>query len=105
MPNQPRVSPTTHGTVDQVPCPHCGKPNDLRELDGQQLLDTGHDIVCGPLDGQLNVGHCGRLFTVVGIRMVKVIVVRQSHDQPRREAAPAQAARTIGGGMLRRLLK
>ncbi len=100
-----RVPPTTHGPVDQVPCPHCGKPNDLRELDSQQLLDTGHEIVCGPLEGRPPIGHCGRVFTVAGIRMVKVIVVRPSQAQPRRQLAPSQPARTIGPGLLRRLLK
>lgn len=97
MANQPgpRLPPTTHGPIEQVPCPHCGKPNDLRELDGQQLLDTGHEIICD---------HCGRLFDIVGIKHIKVVVVRQSNNQPRRAEPEAQPATTIGSGVLQRLL-
>ncbi len=105
MPQLPgQRPPTTHGPVQQVPCPHCGKPNDLRELDAQNLLDTGGEIVCGPIEGQVNTGHCGRLFEIVGIRMIKVIVVRPSTKPVRQTTAPAQAARTVAPGVLRRLL-
>jgi predicted RNA-binding Zn-ribbon protein involved in translation (DUF1610 family) len=90
-----RLPPTTQGSIEQVPCPHCGKPNDLRELESQQLLDTGHEIICD---------HCGRLFDIVGIKHVKVVVVRASRNQPRRAEPEAAAATTIGAGVLQRLL-
>lgn len=87
--------PTTHGPVNAVPCPHCGKPNDLRELDGQQLLDTGHGIECDV---------CHRLYDVVGIRTVKVVVLRASSRAPNAGQPDAQPARTVSPGILRRLL-
>jgi len=97
MANQPgpRLPPTTHGPIEQVPCPHCGKANDLRELESQQLLDTGHELICD---------HCGLLFDIVGIKHIKVVIVRPSKKQPRRAEPEAAAATTIGAGVLQRLL-
>jgi hypothetical protein len=96
--------PTTGGPVNAVRCPHCGRPNDLRELDTQNLLDTGSEIVCGPVDGQPNTGHCGRLFVVVRIQLIKAVQVAPSNNQARRGHPDPQPARTVGPGMLRRLL-
>lgn len=101
MPN--RQPPTVNGPVNRVPCPHCGRPNDLRELDVQNLLDTGSDIVCGPVDRAQNTGHCGRMFQIVGIAHVKVIRVAPVQGQPRHALPQAQPAYTIGGRQVRRL--
>ena len=93
----PGQSPTTNGTIDAVRCPHCGKPNDFRVLQEQQLLDTGHEVECD---------HCHHLMEVAAIRPVTVITVRK--EQQRRRAAPgpatAQQASTLSPGQLRRLL-
>jgi hypothetical protein len=102
MPQQ--QPPTTSGPVDAVRCPHCGRGNDLRDLDSQNLLDTGNDITCEPHEGLANTGHCGRVFTVVAIRMVKLVVVRASTAQATRQVQAAPAARTVGPGIIRRLL-
>ena len=58
--------PQTAGPVDRVPCPYCGKNNDLRELQGQQILDTGSGVICD---------HCHRRMLVAGIRTVTVVAV------------------------------
>lgn len=97
-PDQPRQSPWTQGPVDRVPCPHCNKPLDFRELDGQQLLDTGHEVFCD---------HCNRSMEVAAIRVVKLIGVRpttnqRSNSRGRQAALPAT---TIGLGQLKKLLR
>lgn len=100
----PKAPPTTNGPVHHVPCPHCGKANDLRELDGQNLLDTGAEIICAPLDRTTpSVGYCGRMFQVVGILHVKLIRVAPMHAQPRHTLPQAQPAYTIGHRQVRRL--
>lgn len=76
----PGATGVTRGTIDAVICPHCGKPNDFRMLDEQQLLDTGHVMDCD---------HCGQFMQVQRIAMLKVISVRQTAPPPRR--APGQA--------------
>ena len=105
MPQQ-RQPPTVNGPVHGVPCPHCGRTNDLRELDSQNLLDTGAEIVCSALDGTPSGGHCGRLFQVVRIQAVKFVVVAPMHKAPRQRLPAAQPARAVapGGGIIRRLL-
>jgi hypothetical protein len=92
------LPPTTNGPIEAVRCPHCGKPNDMRILQQQQLLDTGHDVECD---------HCNRIMEVVGMRQVTVIVVRKSGRRPG-QAAPAQHARpatTLSPAQTRRLLR
>jgi hypothetical protein len=103
MPQQ-RQPPTVNGPVHHVPCPHCGRRNDLRELDSQNLLDTGSEIICSPVDGAPNTGHCGRLFAVVGIRAVKFVVVAPLHKPARAGLPAAQPARAVAPGLLQRLL-
>ena len=88
--------PQTHGPVDRVPCAHCGKPLDMRNLQSQQLLDTGHELACE---------HCGRMNQVAGIRVVTVVSLRQSTRQPRRSDPEPREARTISPQQLRRLTR
>lgn len=97
---QPRQqAPCTRGTVDRVPCPNCGRPNDYRELDGQQLLDTGHRVICR---GE-NAGEgCGQLMEVVAIQVLKVVSVRPYRiaEHQRHQAltmSPAQLQRYLKG--------
>lgn len=68
------------GPIDRVPCPHCGRHNDFRQLKGQQLLDTGHCMFCD---------HCGRSMEVVRIATVELVVVRQD---PTGKVAPQRVA-------------
>lgn len=91
----PRQAPWSHGAVERVPCCHCGKPNDFRELQNQQLLDTGHRVDCG---------HCGRVMEVAAIRQVTVVAVRPWDSVAAAQRGAAQAT-TIGPGALQRLLK
>ena len=92
-----QLPPVTGGTVNQVQCPHCGKPNDYRELQSQQLMDTGSDCECD---------HCHRFMEIVAILPVTYVQVRQS---PRRThaAAPQQTVRqatTISPAAAQRML-
>lgn len=59
---------TTSGPLHAVPCAHCGAKQDARELDAQQLIETGQGLVCD---------NCKRTSTIVGVRQTKVIVLRQ----------------------------
>lgn len=91
----PRPQPWSQGASDRVPCPSCGKPNSMVELDSQQLLDTGHRVDCM---------HCHRMMEVVAIRVVKVVAVRP-WDAQSGAASRARQATTIGPAQLSRLLK
>jgi hypothetical protein len=87
-------SPQTNGPIDRVPCPHCGKNNDFRELQMQQIMDTGSDVGCD---------HCERKMRIAAIRTVTFVAVVQllpggALPQP---AAPARGV--VGG--VRRFLK
>lgn len=92
---------TVQGPIHQVPCPHCGKPNDFRTLKGQQLLDTGHCMFCD---------HCGRSMEVVKIATVEFLVVRRDPTNkvaPQRRAAQQRAhaqGQLPKPGLLQRLL-
>jgi len=104
---QPKQPPTTSGPLHAVPCPHCGKHNDLRELASQNLLDTGHRITCGSIKGDdVRSGYCGRIFQVTRIQPITIVQVRPLHQTPGmalRSGQP-QPARTIGPRATRRLL-
>jgi hypothetical protein len=92
--NAQHQAKTTQGTVSSVPCPHCGKPMDFRELKNQQLLDTGHKCTCD---------HCKRLVEVVGIHVVEVVVVRPHGPPP--APGPAPTHRELAAQRVRRFLK
>lgn len=92
---------TVSGPMHAVPCPHCGRTHDMRDLESQQLLDTGADITCEPLEGQPDTGYCRRVFTIVGMRPITVVTVRQSDKPAVAGAQPVPAARP---GFLNRLL-
>ena len=92
-----------HGTVERVPCPHCGRANDFRNLASQQLLDTGHEVTC---QGEQPGEGCGQLMEVVGVKTVTVVAVRPvrgagvvTREQQAREAT------TMSPGQLQRLLR
>lgn len=59
----------TSGPASAVPCAHCGAPGDFRDLEAQQLLDTGHSVVCDA---------CGRVSEIVGVQQVTVVRLRQA---------------------------
>lgn len=103
-----QAHPTVAGAIDGVPCPHCGKKNDLRNLESEQLLDTGHQMFCD---------YCQRSMEVVSMRVVKVITVRKTVNpvnsfgrggqvarrQPQPQQRPQPQQQGIGG-MVQRLL-
>lgn len=95
-PPQQQIPPVVSGPINRVPCPHCGKPNDFRELQQQQLLDTGHSVDCD---------HCGGMMVVAAVQPITMITVRKSNQRPKAGiAAPAQA-RTLSPAQAQRLLK
>ncbi len=69
---------------EELPCPSCGKTNDVRVLDEQHLFDTGSLIQCD---------HCELFFEVVAIRVVPVAAVRVAPKSP---GIVRRAARTHG---------
>lgn len=69
MPSPSTSKKATSGVIDRVPCPHCGKTNDLRQLKAQMLLLE---------KARLDCDHCGRVMMVVGTRKVEVVTMIQS---------------------------
>lgn len=67
-PPQPTSAKVTGGRVHSVKCPWCGKPNDFRGLDAENLIDKGSDFICD---------HCGHIMECVNFETVKVVTVRQ----------------------------
>lgn len=64
----PPVSPATvKGAIHSVPCPHCGKGNDFREIE-ENLVDTGQKVICD---------ECDQPMEVVQVVKVTTITVRQ----------------------------
>lgn len=97
--------PTTNGPIHAVRCPHCGKGNDFRDMQSQQLLDTGGVIECD---------HCRRFMEVVGIKPITVITVRQASQQaiagatranPGQHLPPVRRATTLSPAATRKLLR
>lgn len=90
---------TTHGPIDRVPCPHCGKPLDFRQLNAQQLLDTGHMVSCD---------YCKHMMAVAGIHVVQVVVVRPDAGNAiavAQRSSPARQASTMSPAQVQRLLR
>ena len=58
----------TRGTVDRVPCAHCGTPQDLRPAKEAKLLDTGIDVTCD---------KCNKTSQVVAVKDVTMVALRQ----------------------------
>ena len=95
----PGAQPVQRGPINACPCPHCGKPNDWRDLQAQQLLDNGSTAVCD---------HCGGNQQVMQIQPVTMLAVRKApHSSINRgaDARPAAQATTLSPGQMRKLLK
>ena len=85
-PQPPQTPKQLSGPVQSVPCPHCGHKNDLR---GEtETLDAGSEYDCD---------RCHHVMEVVGVRQVKMVVVRQSPNfrGPVKAPQPVQPATTI----------
>lgn len=95
---QAGTSATVQGPINAVPCPHCGKKQDFRMLQEQQLLDRGHEFTCD---------HCGFSQEVVAIQPVTFVAVRKNPRFPGRppqgpgEPAPGRA---VSPGFVQKLL-
>lgn len=71
------------GPIDSVPCPHCGRRQDFRILQSEQLLDTGHQLFCD---------FCKRSQEVTQIQTVTFVAVRKD---PSGKVAPAGGQRRL----------
>lgn len=77
MPQPPPAQQLVEGTVDRVPCPHCGGANDFREIVENltssssfgEAQETGQKIICD---------HCDKPMEVVRIRRLVMIGVKQA---------------------------
>ena len=94
-------APTTNGPINAVRCPRCGKTNDFRDMQSQQLLDTGVIVDCDA---------CGGHMEVVAIRPITIVTVRAAQanngvtrvHQPR--VPPPRQATTLSPSQTRKLL-
>lgn len=98
-----QTPPSTSGTIDRVPCPHCGSHVDFRTLQSEQLLDTGHEVSCD---------ECSQIMEVTAIRPVTVVSVRRSTGRRAQQQAsagrrqiPVRQATTLGPAATQRLLR
>jgi len=102
LPGAPRQQPkSTQGPSHRVPCPHCGQLNDFRNLESQQLLDTGHQVTCRNENGE----GCGRLMQVVAVQTIKMIAVKPMGGFVRQGQADPRQASTLSPAQMRRLLR
>lgn len=99
------AAPTTNGPIHSVRCPHCGKGNDFRDMQSQQLLDTGAVVECD---------FCKRFQVVVGVKPITVITVRQASQQeiagatranPGQNLPPPRRPTTLSPAATRKLLR
>lgn len=98
--------PQTNGTIDKVPCPHCGAPQDFRELNTQEgtTLFPGTEIFCD---------DCGWGSQVAVVKKVTIVYLKpttvrdpqwkpgQQHGgggQQRQVKPPGFVQRLLGGG-------
>lgn len=86
-----RQLPSTTGTLDRVPCPNCGHPNDFRELEGQQLLDTGNRMTCD---------KCREVMIVTAIQRITLVQAK-----PFVPAPGTNGPTTLSPAQLQRLLR
>lgn len=98
LPGQQQGSPTLSGPMSAVPCPHCGRKQDFRPLNDQQLLDTGSEFACD---------DCGYSQLVVAIQPVTIVTVRKNPRMPGRapqQAPMPQPGRAVSPGLVNKLL-
>ena len=94
----PGPAPISSGPIHAVVCPYCGQANDLRDLQSQQLLDTGSGVVCD---------KCHMTALVTQIVPVTFVSLRPSNkgmarpaDMPRPATTiSAQRASALAGGV------
>lgn len=89
----PLTPKTTNGFAHRVPCPHCGQPNDMREL--QEMMGAGFEPGL-----KASCDHCHRNMVVTTVQPVTIVHVRQAEGMSdphagsgvpaRRQAPPPQ---------------
>lgn len=94
---QPR---STKGTVDKVPCPWCGQPNNFTDImkgyAGQGMVDAGDDVRCDHCDGEMHI---------MGVAEITVISVCQNRaPRQQRGQQVMQRQQQKPAGFLQKLL-
>lgn len=98
-------APQTNGPIHKVPCPHCGKPQDFRELNTQEgtTIYPGTECFCD---------DCGWGIVIAGVQKVTVLSLtptnkrdpqwkaggHQQGQQQRQVRQPSLVQRLLGGG-------
>ena len=67
---------SARGPINRVPCAHCKRTNDLRNMTagprnagwGANLLESGNTFICD---------HCNRVCQIVKVQSVQIVTVRQ----------------------------
>lgn len=88
-----QIPPVTQGPMHAVPCPHCGAPNDFRELESHKA-EPGDTAACDACDGVMQITAMQPV-TIVRVRKIERKMARQRVGQ----------ATTIGQGQVRKLLR
>ncbi len=97
LPGQQQVRAVTGGPIHGVLCPYCSAGIDCRDLQNQQLLDTGSEIECD---------KCHYLSVVATIQPIVYVTVRPTGRRANTAAAPAMVrqATTISQAQAQRLI-
>lgn len=58
------------GPIEKVPCPHCGKPNDVAsELTELNMVEPGVVLICD---------FCHKKMQIVKVTIITMVAVRQT---------------------------
>lgn len=94
----PGPMPTSSGPIHAVVCPYCGQANDLRDLQSQQLLDTGSGVVCDKCHMTAEVAQILPV-TFVSLRPSTKGVARPSSMPRQASTISVQRASALAGGV------
>lgn len=91
-------APQSQGPIHGVKCPHCGAPNDFRELltQGDTTIFPNTEVFCD---------HCGWMMIVKQVLKVTMIKVVPAMRRDPQHGQAAQGAHTISPQQARKLLK
>lgn len=85
----PPLSPkNTHGFLHAVPCPHCGQPNDMREI--HEMMGQGFEPGL-----KASCDHCHRNMQVTAVQPTVVVHVRQAEGMSDPNAGGGIPARRV----------
>lgn len=89
------IPPSTKGPQHAVPCPHCGHPNDFRELQ-EHRVEVGDFAACD---------KCNGVMEVTAMQPVMVVHVRRRTDMKAQRPQRVGQSTTLSPQQARRLLR